>query len=96
MERLRVVAADALLVGDSIWDVKASAQAGVACIGLECGGTSAAELLAAGALETWKDPADLLANLDRSALGGRRSEQQADETRRRAHERDELPGPGSR
>jgi hypothetical protein len=38
-------------------------------IGVACGGTPAAELREAGAVETWKDPADLLDNLAKSALG---------------------------
>jgi hypothetical protein len=33
-----------VLVGDSVWDAYASAKAGPACIGVECGGTTAAEL----------------------------------------------------
>ena len=35
---------------------------------LESGGTSEAELRKAGAAEVWKDPADLLHNLDKSIL----------------------------
>ena len=55
---------DAIFVGDAVWDVEASAKAGVRCIGLECGGTSAAELREAGAAFTYKDCADLLAHWD--------------------------------
>jgi len=51
---------EALFIGDAVWDVHASRKLGVACIGLECGGTSAAELLEAGAFATFADPADLL------------------------------------
>jgi HAD superfamily hydrolase (TIGR01509 family) len=58
----------AVFVGDSVWDVEAAARLGIPCIGLTCGGTSAAELREAGAVETYKDPADLLAHLDRSAV----------------------------
>lgn len=54
--------ADALFVGDSVWDVKASVQLELPCIGLECGGTSAAELLAAGAITTYPNPRELLAH----------------------------------
>ena len=57
-----------MFVGDSVWDVEASAELGIPCIGLTCGGTSAAELREAGAVETYKDPADLLAHLHHSAL----------------------------
>ena len=76
LEQLGVTAADAVLVGDSVWDVEAANRTGMPCIGLECGGTSAAELLTAGALETWKDPAELLANLGRSSLGGPEQQRQ--------------------
>ncbi|GAA1787608.1 HAD family hydrolase [Planosporangium flavigriseum] len=58
----------ALLVGDSVWDVQAAARAGIICIGVTCGGTSAAELREAGAVEVYDDPAALCANLDRSAI----------------------------
>jgi HAD superfamily hydrolase (TIGR01509 family) len=58
----------ALLVGDSVWDVLAAGRAGIGCVGVTCGGTSAAELREAGALETYDDPAALCANLDRSVL----------------------------
>jgi len=68
LDRARVTSEYAVFVGDAVWDVEASRRVGLDCIGLECGGTSAAELVAAGAVETWRDPADLLANLDRSAV----------------------------
>jgi HAD superfamily hydrolase (TIGR01509 family) len=55
---------EALFVGDAVWDVEASAKAGVRCIGLESGGTSASELLRAGAVRTFTDPAALLAGWD--------------------------------
>jgi HAD superfamily hydrolase (TIGR01509 family) len=58
----------ALLVGDSVWDVLAAERAGIICIGLTCGGTSAAELRDAGAVDTYDDPAALGANLERSAI----------------------------
>jgi len=61
-------AAEVVFVGDAVWDVKAAAQLGIGCIGLECGGTSGSELRQAGAIEVWKDPADLLRNLDGSVL----------------------------
>jgi HAD superfamily hydrolase (TIGR01509 family) len=51
---------EAVFLGDAVWDVQASAQLGIACIGLESGGTSAAELSEAGAFATYADPHDLL------------------------------------
>lgn len=63
-------ASDVVFVGDAVWDVLASAKLDVPCIGLECGGTSRAELLTAGAIAVYSDPADLLAAFDESPLAG--------------------------
>jgi HAD superfamily hydrolase (TIGR01509 family) len=59
----------AVFVGDSVWDVRAAARLEIPCIGVVCGGTSAAELSEAGAVATYDDPAALLAALDDSAIG---------------------------
>ena len=58
-----------MFVGDAVWDGHAAQRAGVTFIGLTCGGTPAGDLREAGAVEVWRDPADLLDNLDKSALG---------------------------
>jgi HAD superfamily hydrolase (TIGR01509 family) len=68
LERAGVPAGEAVFVGDTVWDVQAARKAGVPCIGLLSGGISARELLEAGAVEVYDDPADLLALLDDSAL----------------------------
>jgi HAD superfamily hydrolase (TIGR01509 family) len=68
LDRAGLSAGQVVFVGDAVWDVQASARLGISCIGLESGGTSRAELLDAGAVEVWKDPLDLLRNLDNSAL----------------------------
>ncbi|MEO6502059.1 MAG: HAD family hydrolase [Jatrophihabitantaceae bacterium] len=62
---------NAVFVGDAVWDVRTCAKAGVRCVGLESGGTSAAELLDAGAVQTFRDPADLLARFAASPLDSR-------------------------
>jgi HAD superfamily hydrolase (TIGR01509 family) len=59
---------EAIMVGDSVWDVKAAAAAGVACIGVRSGGVSEAELRDAGAIAVYDDVADLLAKLSSSPL----------------------------
>jgi HAD superfamily hydrolase (TIGR01509 family) len=59
----------ALLVGDSVWDVVAARRTGLPCMAVSCGGTAAAELREAGAIEVYDDPAALHANLDRSPIG---------------------------
>ena len=70
LERIGVPAEEAVFVGDSVWDAEAAARAGMPCIGLECGGTSAAELREAGCVVTYADPADLLAHWSDSPLAG--------------------------
>jgi HAD superfamily hydrolase (TIGR01549 family) len=58
----------AVFVGDSVWDAEAAAKAGLAFVAVACGGTPARELREAGAIETWRDPADLHAHLDGSII----------------------------
>jgi phosphoglycolate phosphatase-like HAD superfamily hydrolase len=55
-------------VGDTVWDVRAAARAGIPCIALLSGGISEAELREEGAVEVYDDPADLLARLDKSLV----------------------------
>jgi HAD superfamily hydrolase (TIGR01509 family) len=68
LDRAGLAVGQVIFVGDAVWDVAASTRLGIRCIGLESGGTSDAELRKAGAAEVWKDPADLLHNLDTSIL----------------------------
>ena len=53
----------AVMVGDSVWDVRAGAAAGVPVVGLLCGGFGAAELEDAGAVLVCDDIEDLLARI---------------------------------
>ena len=53
----------AFVVGDSIWDVQAARAAGLGCIGVETGGFSRHELSEEGAVEVYRDVAELLARL---------------------------------
>ncbi|WP_407319731.1 HAD family hydrolase [Isoptericola halotolerans] len=59
---------EAVFLGDSVWDVIAAERAGVPCIGVLSGGVGAHELTEAGAVEIRTDVAELLADLDGSAL----------------------------
>ncbi len=68
LAKARLEPANAIFVGDAVWDVHASIKAGLRCIGLESGGTSAAELMEAGAVQTYRDAADLLARFSGSPL----------------------------
>jgi HAD superfamily hydrolase (TIGR01509 family) len=57
-----------VVVGDSPWDMIAAGKAGLRGIGMLSGGFPASELHDAGAIEVYKDPADLLQRYDTSAL----------------------------
>ncbi len=70
LERIDVAAEEAVFVGDSVWDAEAAGSIAMPCIGVECGGTSAAELRAAGCVATYADPADLLEHWSDSPLAG--------------------------
>lgn len=61
----RVGADAACVVGDSVWDLEAARRAGVPAYGVLTGGTSRAELLEAGAEAVYRDPVELLAELER-------------------------------
>jgi HAD superfamily hydrolase (TIGR01509 family) len=60
---------NAVFVGDAVWDGEAANRAGVVFVGVTCGGTPEADLREAGAVEVWRDPAELLENLGDSAIG---------------------------
>lgn len=68
LDKAGVSAGEVVFVGDAVWDVQASSALQIPCVGLECGGTSAAELREAGSVEIWRDPAHLLQEFDRSIL----------------------------
>ena len=57
-----------VVVGDTVWDVQASVRAGLACIGVRTGGTTAVELEDAGAAAVYADVGELLEDLDSSPL----------------------------
>jgi HAD superfamily hydrolase (TIGR01509 family) len=67
----RVGGGTAVMVGDAVWDVKAAARAGIAAIGLRCGGFSDSELREAGATAVFDGPADLVERFDESGLPGK-------------------------
>ena len=69
LEKAAVPPEQAVFVGDTVWDVRASSKAGVPCIGLLSGGIGRAELADAGAAQVYAGPGDLLARLPDSLLG---------------------------
>jgi HAD superfamily hydrolase (TIGR01549 family) len=68
LDKADLAADSAVFVGDAAWDAEAAAKSGVTFVGLACGGTPAQELRDAGAVETWRDPAELLERLDESVI----------------------------
>jgi HAD superfamily hydrolase (TIGR01509 family) len=62
--RLGVDIADAIVVGDSVWDLLAARRARTLGVGVLSGGYGKEELERAGAYRVYEDPADLLAHLD--------------------------------
>jgi len=69
LKAIDVEPADAVFVGDAVWDMKAAAALGIPAVGVTCGGISADVLRDAGAVEVYEDPADLLRKLGGSAIG---------------------------
>jgi HAD superfamily hydrolase (TIGR01549 family) len=68
--RLGVAIEDAVVVGDSVWDLLASRRARALGVGLLSGGYGRAELEVAGAYRVYDDPADLLRHLDEVGVRG--------------------------
>jgi HAD superfamily hydrolase (TIGR01509 family) len=62
--RLGVAVGDAVVVGDSVWDLLAARRARALGVGLLSGGYGEEELERAGAYRVYQDPADLLQHLD--------------------------------
>ncbi|CAN5528520.1 MAG: HAD family hydrolase [Acidimicrobiia bacterium] len=63
-ERLGVDITQAMVVGDSVWDLLAARRAGALGIGVLSGGYGREELERAGAYRVYDDPADLFRHLD--------------------------------
>ena len=68
LDAVGVDADRAVMIGDTVYDVRAAHAAGVFCIGLVCGGISEQELLEAGADAVYGNVAELLEDLDDSPL----------------------------
>jgi HAD superfamily hydrolase (TIGR01549 family) len=67
LEAAECSAADAIMLGDTPYDVEAASTARVASVALRCGGWDDASL--AGARAVYDDPADLLEQLEASPFG---------------------------
>ena len=69
LKKAGMQARQAVAIGDTPWDAQAAGKLGIPTIGLTCGGWKRGDLLDAGCVEVWQDPADLLLHFERSALG---------------------------
>ncbi len=68
LERAGATSDDAVMVGDTPWDVEAARRAGVGTLAVLTGGFSEQELRDAGAVEVFESVAELSAALDRTPL----------------------------
>jgi HAD superfamily hydrolase (TIGR01509 family) len=66
LKKSGAAAGEVVMIGDTPYDVKAAQRAGVRIVGVECGGWNERELK--GAVAVYRDPADLLENLDASII----------------------------
>ena len=68
LDKVGLRPAEAMFVGDAVWDAQACQRAGVPCVGVLSGGISQAELLEAGAVRVYRDAAEILASFPASLL----------------------------
>jgi HAD superfamily hydrolase (TIGR01509 family) len=68
VERIDGETSDAVMIGDTPWDVKAAEAAGVPTIAVMTGGFAEAELREAGAVAVYESVSDLCDQLDDTAL----------------------------
>lgn len=68
LQKVNMRPEQAVALGDTPWDAQAAGKLGIPVIGLTSGGWKADDLRAAGCVEVWQDPADLLLHFDDSAL----------------------------
>ena len=64
-----ISAGEAIVVGDTPYDIEAAAKCGIAAVAVRSGGFSDEVLFEAGAIALYDDVAALLADYDRSPLG---------------------------
>lgn len=69
LQKVGIEPADAMVVGDTPYDVEAALRAGVPAVGLTSGPFSEERLRDAGAIAVYAGIADLLADFDRSPFG---------------------------
>jgi HAD superfamily hydrolase (TIGR01509 family) len=82
LEKARLSAAAAIMLGDTPYDIEAATRAGVACVALRCGGWDRDALN--GAIAIYDDPADLLAHFSSSPFSRASSSRARSDTRTEA------------
>jgi HAD superfamily hydrolase (TIGR01509 family) len=68
LERAGASPDDAVMIGDTTWDIEAARKAGVATLAVRTGGFGAAELEEAGAAAVFESVVELCEQLDRTPL----------------------------
>ena len=63
-----IVPSKVIVVGDTPYDAEAAAKANLSCVGLLCGGWTQPQLIRAGCIAVYRDPADLLMRYEESPL----------------------------
>lgn len=70
LERLGdITPAEAIVVGDTPYDAEAAGKLRLRTVGVLCGGFPESELDAAGCMEIYQDPSDLLARYEETIIG---------------------------
>jgi beta-phosphoglucomutase-like phosphatase (HAD superfamily) len=68
LKKLGIQGANAVAIGDTPYDASAAGKAGIATIGVLCGGFAEASLREAGSADVYPVPAALFARFDKSLL----------------------------
>ena len=70
LRKVGATAERAIALGDTPYDARAASALNIPVIGLTCGGWKRTDLMGAGCAEVYRDPADLLLNLEASVMAG--------------------------
>jgi len=71
LKKIGLTADRAVALGDTPYDAQAAGKLGIRVIGVTCGGWKRDDLLNAGCIEVYQDPADLLLHFEDSLLARR-------------------------
>lgn len=66
LKQLGIEPEEAMVLGDTPWDLEAAKKAGIPAVAVTCGGWTVEQLREAGAIKVYRDPADLLRNFETS------------------------------